>query len=54
MIKIEFPPLTATYSIYQRPSWHANRPSASKETPAFCGNLQVHYRIHKCPPPAPS
>jgi hypothetical protein len=41
------------YSVEQISSWEADRLSASQEIPEFYGAPKFHYRIHKCPPPAP-
>jgi len=37
----------------QSPSWEANWFAASQEIPRILWIPNVHYRIHKCPPPVP-
>ena len=41
------------YIMEQSASWENDRFSASQEIPRILWNPNVHYRIHKCPPPLP-
>ena len=42
------------YAMEKSPSWEANRFSASQEISRILWNPNVHYRIYKCLPRAPS
>jgi hypothetical protein len=45
--------LFRSYFMEYSPSWEANQFSASREIPHISWNLNIHYRIHKFPPPLP-
>ena len=47
------PTYLLTYSTEQRPSWEANRFSASQEIPRILWNPKVHCHTHKGSPPVP-
>jgi hypothetical protein len=42
--------IRTTKSMEQKPSWKANKSSATQEIPNILRNLNAHYHIHKSPP----
>jgi len=47
------PTYVLIYYTNQSSFWESNRFAASQEIPHILWNPNVHYRIHKCPPPVP-